>query len=707
MTETYHQTRRFPIQLWIVCEKQFDPADYLLMEGILALSNGYMGQRCSFEEGLGEVASLRGNYIAGVFDSYPNATMIKLKGRPANPSEMVNVPDYLPVSITLDGEKLDLSTCMVNTFERTLHMDRGVLTREVNCETPKGKKVRLSFTRFLSRPRKHLAAMRIEVTPLNFSGEITFASQINGAVKNVNHQHLHNVTLCRDSATGAHGLCCATINSDIEIAMLSVEKVAGTDASSEVVQAEGTAVSTNFYTVPCVPGKSITFDKLVAVTTSRDLDLHGHALASCSAFLHSGVTAGFETLLQEQLAAWAQLWQEVDIDVRDKSGTDELTQGLQYSLYQMLQNAPNQDYTVNIGAKGMTGEHYFGTYFWDTEVYMLPMFGFIQPEVAKNLVKSRVFMLPGAREKARELDLQGAAFPFMSDADGRESSTLWQFSLMGIHVTAAVAWGVWFYYCTSGDLKFVAENGIDLMVETSRCWLSRVFYRQDSDKYVINRVLGPDEYHQGVDNNYYTNIMVQENLLKTVELLQILREQDPKGYSAARERLFLHDDEEASFQHVADRIYFPRDEKLQINLQDDTFLMLEPYDLQAKPLTAALNQIWSYDRLMRTQLLRQGDLVVAHLLLGNRFTRDDIARDFAFTNQKQHTILHLVSVSTVSLPRNWDSPKWRTTIFCVLRGLISMIFMEIPGWAFIPPVWPAPGNAWSSASAACAGTMEN
>src|SRR5208283_2751246 len=88
---------------------------------------------------------------------------------------------------------------------------------------------------------------------------------------------------------------------------------------------------------------------------------------------------GFDVLLAEQLDAWAEVWRSLAIEVREKSGSAALTQGVHYSLFQMIQNAPNGDHTVNIGAKGLTGEHYFGTYFWDTEVFMLPMFAFCLP----------------------------------------------------------------------------------------------------------------------------------------------------------------------------------------------------------------------------------------------------------------------------------------------------------------------------------------
>jgi trehalose/maltose hydrolase-like predicted phosphorylase len=619
----------YRVHPWRVIESAFDPARYRTGEAVFALANGYLGSRASCEEGAPGVETLRGNYIAGVFDAYPNPTMIRLKGRPAAPRQMVNIPDYLSIELLVDGEAVSPATSTVTDYTRTLHLDRGVLTREMTLTTPLGRRVRCAFTRFLSRPRRHLAALQVTVTLLDRPGTIEFRSAVDGTVRNANFQHLTEVAPVRASAW--HGVQCRTTNTDIDIVVLATEMTSG-PAHGGPADADG--ISCQQVCVEARVDCPVSLEKLVAVATSRDGEIAETPLALCAATLAAAAAVGFPGLLAEQEAAWADVWRTTDIRIADRSGSEALTQGLRYSLYQMLQNAAVDDPTVNIGAKGLTGEHYFGTYFWDTEAFMLPMFGLTAPAVAHSLVQFRAHTLPGAREKARELDCAGAAFPFMADADGRENCTLWQFGLLGIHVTAAVAWGVWFYYCTTGDLDFVADGGIDILVETSRFWVSRVYHRADLGRYVINRVLGPDEYHQGVDNNFYTNIMAQENLLKCVRLLDILAEERPAAYQAAYTRLGLTDDEVEEFRAVGAGIYLPADAAHGIHLQDDRFLALEPYDLQAQPLPGAVNAIWSYDRALRTQLLRQADVLVAHVLVGDRFTADELRRDYDYYEPK-------------------------------------------------------------------------
>lgn len=628
MSQTSHP--HFPAEPWRVTEATFDPAQYRTHEGVLALANGYMGQRASFEEGLPGVESLRGAYVAGLFDHYPNATMIKLKGRPTHPSEMVVIPDFLSLRIRVDGIPVELRSATVETYTRALQMDRGVLTRAFTCRLPDGPRVRVAYTRFLSRTHRHLAAMQVSVTLLDAAGTVEFTSEVDGSVRNLSHVHLGGVAV--QGGEVWHGVSARTCGTGIDLVVLAHERVDLPAMTQHIAAGE---ISRWVITLQAQPGQPVVLEKVVAVATGRDCDVQGSVADAAACFLTAGVALGFAGLLAAQETAWAEVWRTLAIEVKDKSGTDTLTQGLRYSLYQMVQNAPNGDHTVNIGAKGLTGEHYFGTYFWDTEVFMLPMFAFCMPEVARDLVRFRAHTLPGARHKAQgEMDLAGAAYPFMSDDTGSECATLWQFGLMGVHVTAAVGWSVWFTYCTTGDLDLVADGGIDIIVETARFWTSRVFYRADIDRYAINRVLGPDEYHQGVDNNFYTNIMAQENLDKACRLLDILHAERPEAYLDAVTRLGLTDDEIAHLRRVGELMYLPYHDELCVNLQDDRFHRLQPYDLQAQPLPGAINALWSYDRIMRTQLLRQGDVVVAHVLLGNRFTPEQMRRDFAYYEPK-------------------------------------------------------------------------
>ena len=625
----------FAIAPWSVIEESFLPENYRRAEGVLALANGYLGQRASFEEGISGVEALTGNYIAGVFDAYPNEGMIKLKGRPTHPREMVNIPNYLPVALFFNNTRVDLSQARILAYHRTLSLQHGILSREYTVSLGSGETLRIAFERLLSLQRRHIAAMQVRVTPLSSGGTIRFASSVDASVTNLKIPHFGNIQPIGGKGQDFHGVTVRTLHTGIDIAVLARETLSGgKPAEEECLTEKDDRVSTHRFTVSCEKEETVVFTKTVAVVSSRDCDLQGGFLPFCEALLKDAAAAGFATLKQEQQTAWQEIWNAVEIEITERAESQALTQGLRYSIFQMMQNAPRGDHTINIGAKGLSGEHYFGTYFWDTEAYMVPLFGFIAPSVARDLIRNRAYLLPGARNKAVDLDVKGAMYPFMSDADGNESSTLWQFGLMGIHVSAAVAWGVWFYYCVSGDLATVADEGIDVMVETSRFWVSRVFWSEELQQFVINRVLGPDEYHQSVDNNFYTNIMAQENLRKTLVLLERINEALPERYAKVLKRLGLSQTEIEQFKTVAEKIRLPYDATRAINLQDDRFLSLEPYDLAKNPPGGAINAVWSYDRVGRTQLLRQADVLVAHLLVGDRFDPAQLTRDFDYYEPK-------------------------------------------------------------------------
>ncbi|OPZ26009.1 MAG: Alpha,alpha-trehalose phosphorylase [Lentisphaerae bacterium ADurb.BinA184] len=621
---------RWPVHPWRLIEPEFRRDDYRLIEGLFALSNGYLGVRASFEEGASGVPSLRGHYAAGVFSGRPNSTMIRLKGRPAMPREMVNLPEFSAVCITLDGVPLDLGVCEVRNYARTLHMDEGFLERRFSVSTPAGGAVECVFTRLLSMRRRHVAASRFAFHARDRAARLSLAFRIDGDVCNDNgFRHIVDVEAAGGEG-GVHSLACRTAESGIRLSLVS-QVNATVDGRAVAIQSSAAACTASAVCEVRIPaGATLIVDRIVAVASSRDVDAPEDLAGFCGAVCLEALAAGWEELLAEQRRAWRGIWSGIAVEIEEADGSGALTQGLHYSIFQMRQNAPNADPSVNIGAKGLTGEHYCGTYFWDTEAFMLPMFGFVAPEVARDLVRFRVRNLPGARRKAAELGLGGAAYPFMSDADGDEACTLWQFGLMGVHVTAAVAWGVWFTWCVTGDLDLIADGGIDVMVETCRFWCSRVQWRADLGQYVINAVLGPDEYHQGVHNSFYTNIMAQENLLKALRLGDLLRERRPGAWREARARLSLSDDELARFREVAARLRLPRDEARGLDVEFDGFEALEPYDLKACPPGGALPAVWSYDRAMRTRLLRQGDVIVANLLLGDRFDREQVRRDFEY-----------------------------------------------------------------------------
>ncbi|MCK5198034.1 MAG: hypothetical protein KAR21_06770, partial [Spirochaetales bacterium] len=161
---------------WIVAETDFVSENSSKFETIFSLGNGYMGLRASTEEGSpGEV---RGCYIAGLFDKFPGEV-----------TELPNIPDWEKIMIKLEGEMFSLCSGKIMSYNRQLNMADGELIRNIEWMSPSGKKTQLGFSRFVSMDNLNIAAIKLEIKPINYSGTIEILSGINGQVSNSGVQH--------------------------------------------------------------------------------------------------------------------------------------------------------------------------------------------------------------------------------------------------------------------------------------------------------------------------------------------------------------------------------------------------------------------------------------------------------------------------------------------------------------------------------------
>ncbi len=158
----------------------------------------------------------------------------------------------------------------------------------------------------------------------------------------------------------------------------------------------------------------------------------------------------------------------------------------------------------------MTGNGYDGHVLWDTESYVLPVLTYLAPAVARSALSWRHAHLPEARERAAELRLTGATFPWRT-IGGRECSGYWPAGTAALHVNADIADAVLRYLAATDDQRFLAEAGLELLVETARLWHGFGHWSDEGD-FHLHGVTGPDEYAALVDDNVFTNLMAKRNL---------------------------------------------------------------------------------------------------------------------------------------------------------------------------------------------------
>ena len=408
------------------------------------------------------------------------------------------------------------------------------------------------------------------------------------------------------------------------------------NAAPEAVPIANKAMVGQRWTWEAELGSRYRLDKLVAVATSRD---GGDPVARSRAHLDSIRAGGLDTALEAHehawarrwslaanTAAWAKEWARTDVEI---DGDDEAQIAVRFNLFQMLIAAPRHDDRVNIGAKTLSGFGYRGHSFWDTEIFMLPFFILTEPSVARSLLMYRFHNLPAAREKARALGYQGALYAWESADNGREAAPSEVVGPSGEvvhiltgtqehHISADIAYAVWQYWRATRDDAFFSGAGAEILLETARFWASRAADEPDGRCH-IRQVMGPDEYHETVDDNAYTNSMAAWNLRRGLETAALLAERWPAQWATTRERLQLAETELRDWGRIADAMFRLQSESGVIE-QFAGYDLLEEIDLTAhEPRTAPMDVLLGRERTQRTKVIKQADALLLVYLLWEEF----------------------------------------------------------------------------------------
>lgn len=430
----------YPFNEWEIIEETFDVESNLQDETIFALGNGYIGMRGNFEEGYSgpSETSVNGTYINGFYESEPIEYGEDAYGYARYSQTMINVTDSKIIKLYLEDEPFDLFIGKILSYKRILDMMNGVLTRNIVWESPSGKQIKLHIRRLVSQSHKHLAAISYEVIPLNFDGQVTIISAINGKINNqattgdpragsaLNGQIFLTEEKIQDDSFGA--LRQKTKNTQFDL-VCSMENHLDTKSNFKMdLKAEEDWVEVK-YTIFAKKEEKINLSKYVSYYTSRDYSSEQLVEYSRST-VSEAKERGFEALLQEQSQFLENYWYRSDIEI---NGDLSLQQGIRFNEFHLLQSV-GRDGKTNIGAKGVTGEGYEGHYFWDTETYIQPFFLYTHPEISKKLLEFRYNTLDHARERAKEMSQKGALYPWRT-INGEETSAYYPLEQPSIILT--------------------------------------------------------------------------------------------------------------------------------------------------------------------------------------------------------------------------------------------------------------------------------
>jgi alpha,alpha-trehalose phosphorylase len=612
----------FMVEPWALRETRLDLDMLPQTESVFALSNGHLGWRANLDEG--EPHGLPGTYLNGFYELRPLPYAEVSYGLPESGQTVINVTNGKLIRLFVDDEPFDVRYGELRSHERVLDFRTGLLKRTVEWVSPAGRAVRVTSTRLVSFTQRAIAAISFEVTPVDAHVRVAVQSELlaNEPVPAMTGDPRAAAALGQPLVSEFH------VADDLAAALVHQTKQSGlrVGAAMDHVINGPSGVLTECRAfpdgaimtaaTPLKPGETLQLIKLVAHGWSGQRSLPA-VRDQVWAALSNARQSKWDGLVADQQDFLTDFWSRADVEV---DGDTEVQQAVRFALFHLAQASARGE-SRPIPAKGLTGPGYDGHAFWDTESFVLPVLISTLPEAAVSALKWRHQTMPLARERAAQLGLAGAAFPWRTIA-GQECSGYWPAGTAAFHVNGDIADAVVRYSDSSGDKAFESGQGMELLIETARLWRS-LGHHDAQGQFHIDGVTGPDEYSAIADDNIYTNLMAKRNMLAAADVAD--------RYPDRARELGVGTEEAASWRDAADNMCIPFDETLGVHSQADKFTRYQAWDFaHTTPEQYPLLLHFTYFDLYRKQVVKQADLVLAMFMCGNAFTKEQKLRNFDY-----------------------------------------------------------------------------
>jgi alpha,alpha-trehalose phosphorylase len=616
------EQQRFAVEPWTVRESGLDLAALGQTESVFALANGHIGLRGNLDEG--DPHSLPGSYLNSFYELRPLPYPEGGYGYPESGQTIINVTNGKLIRLLVDDEPLDVRYGELRSHERTLDLRAGTLSRRLEWVSPAGKAVRVASQRLVSLVQRAVVAINYDVEPVDdpvllvLQSELFANEQLPPTVDDprvaaaLSEPLVAEQSRCND--TGAT-LLHSTRHSGLRMAAAMDHEVTGPSRTEFHSSATEHVART---TVICrlEPGQRLRVVKYLAYgwSSQRSLPaLNDQVRAALAAARYTG----WNGLTTEQRRYLDDFWAAADVEVE---GNAQLQQAVRFASFHVLQAGARAE-KRGIAAKGLTGPGYDGHTFWDTETFVLPMLSHTMPDAAADVLRWRQQILPLALERAAQLGLAGAAFPWRT-IRGQECSGYWPAGTAAFHINADIADAAIRHVTATGDIDFERDVALELLVQTARLWRS-LGHHDLEGRFRIDGVTGPDEYSAIADNNVYTNLMAQRNLRAAADAVA--------RHSEQATALGVDSEEAASWRDAAAEMVVPYDGKLGVHPQAEGFTEHAVWDFAGTtPDQYPLLLHFPYFDLYRKQVVKQADLVLAMQLCPEAFTAEQKARNFAY-----------------------------------------------------------------------------
>lgn len=620
---------------WSIIEEGFDASQVKSSESLFSIGNGAMGQRANFEEHYSG-KTFQGSYIAGVY--YPDKTRVGWwkNGYPEYFAKVLNAPNWIGIDIEINGENLDLAKCAaINNFRRELNMKEGIYYRSFDATLQNGTEVAVKVQRFLSLDIDELGVILYEIKPLNQAAKIIFKPYIDAGITNedtnwddtfwdvLDIQNEANSSFTVSKTLKTNFSACTFMHNSILVDGHPIyANPSHTEKSASKVKSH--------YEISASKGQTVSIQKFGGYTVSTNYN-ENELVAKAHDVISKAADLGYETLVKNQINAWAKIWEMSDITI---DGDVKAQQGIRFNIFHLNQTYLGKDSRLNIGPKGFTGEKYGGSTYWDTEAYCIPFYMATKDQkVARNLLEYRYNHLDKAIENAQNnLGFKnGAALYPMVTMNGEECHNEWEITHEEIHRNGAIAFAIFNYHRYTGDYSYIPEKGLEVLIGIARFWHQRANFSTAKNQYVILGVTGPNEYENNVNNNFYTNYIAKWCINYAIENINKIEQEFPADFTRIISKVKLETTEIAHWKAVADNMYFPFSEEHDVYLQQDGFLdkdlvKVNDLDKSERPI----NQKWSWDRILRSPYIKQADTLQGFYFFEDHFSKEQLEKHFDF-----------------------------------------------------------------------------
>ncbi len=673
---------------YLLAEPGFLPENIELNGSKFLLGNGYMGYRGTLEEYTREnqVACT----LAGIYDRKGDAWR-----------EPVNAPNGFHTILYCDNQALDVTVAAPESHSQRLNIRRGTHHRET-VFTAGRNKIWLAVERFLSLDAVHLMVMKCRFRTEQAS-QIIIHTGVDGDVWDINGPHFQKIEV---DVAGRQLTVKALTNEGDAVAVS--ELLDCHYGAAEIVRTEKSIY--HRVTVNVEPGREYCFYKYVSVYTGKDEVQE--PLEAALNHNREAMHTGYERLYLRHAQLWNERWCKSDVII---SGDPEAQFALRYSIYQLLLAAPSHTDRNSIPARSLSSQTYKGAIFWDTEMFMLPFFLYTNPSLAKNIMKYRIHTLDGARRKAAEYGYRGAFYAWESQENGDDACTLYNitdlfsgrpmrtyFRDKQIHISADVVYGIWQYYLITGDAGILMEGGAEVVLECARFFYSYAYFKKDKQRYEILDVIGPDEYHDRVSNNAFTNYMVKYSLEIALQVLQLIQEKDESFYRSLIDKLRLQE-EIPAIKEMYDKLLIPAP-------APDTYI-IEQFDGYNQLTDISLEELKSRIQISNeylgggnglatnTKIIKQADVVALLNIFKNRFPHHVKKANWEYYEPRTEHGSSLSPCVYAILAANIGKPDWGYQYFLKTATIdLTGNYKRYVGDLYIGGTHPAAnGGAWMAA----------